>query len=270
MKKTINVILALALTTLLAGCGVRFGIENRNNNGHNGGFNFGDSANSGEKVNISEPMNEITKLDIRIDVSNVKINYYDGPDVEISGTLSKYSRGMRTEKSSNKLIIIEESKNGKKIREDYSSNLTIKIPRNFNGDFELNFGVGECEVNDLELNNVTIENGVGEISLEEISFNKLNLESGVGSTTLTTNKRTGEITIKGGIGETDVSLGDINGDLKFDGGVGSATIKVPVNAPISISSRSGLGEARIKAKTSNDAKYHFDINVGIGEVEIRN
>lgn len=270
MKKTINVILALALTTLLAGCGVRFGIENRNDNGYTGSFNVGDSVNSDEKVNISEPMNEITNLDIRIDVSSVKINYYDGSDVEISGTLSKYSRGVKTEKKSNKLIIIEESKRVKNIMEDYSSNLTINIPRSFNGDFELNFGVGECEVNDLELNNVTIKNGVGELNLKEISFNKLNLENGVGSTTLETNKRTGEITIKGGIGETDVSLGDINGDLKFDGGMGSAIIKVPVNAPISISSNSGLGEARIKAKTSNEAKYHFDIRVGIGEVEITN
>lgn len=265
MRKFISITLALALTTLLAGCGVKFGIENRNDNNSNR-----DSVNSGEKVNISESMNDINKLDIRIDVSNIKINYYDGSNIEISGDLSKYSRGVRTEKSSNKLIIIEESKNNKSINEDYSSNLTINVPRNFNGDFEFNFGVGECEVNELELNNVNINNGVGELSLNEISFNKLDLESGVGSTTLNTSKKTGAITIKGGIGETKVSLGDINGDLKFDGGMGSATIKVPVDAPISISSTSGLGEARIKAKTSGEEKYHFDISVGIGEVEITN
>ena len=51
-----------------------------------------------ESVNISEDITKINKLDIKIDVSNVKINYYDGQNVEISGRLSKYSRGVRIEK----------------------------------------------------------------------------------------------------------------------------------------------------------------------------
>ena len=266
MKKIINVILAITLTALLSGCGIKFGIESRNNN------DVEDLNYTSEEVNISESINGITTLDISIDVSNTKINYYDGSDIEISGRLSKYSKGVKIEKSSDKINIIEESKktNNFSINEDYGSNLLINIPKSFNGDIELTFGVGEFEVNDLVLNTFTVKSGVGELTLNEISFNKLDLESGVGLTTLKTNQKTGEINVKGGIGETNITLGDINGNLTFDGGMGSASIKVPVDAPININTNAGLGEARINAKTSNNTKYEFDIKVGIGEVEVIN
>ncbi len=269
MKKYITITVAIALTILLSGCGIKFGIESRNNN-YNDEVTMDDSSNSGESISISEAITDINKLDIKIDVSNLKINYYDGENVNISGKLSKYSRGVRTETKSNRLIIIEESKNNKNLMADASSNLVIDIPRNFNGDFEFSFGVGECEINDLELSNVKISSGVGELTLNEISFDKIDLKSGVGETTLETSKKTGEINIEGGIGQTNVSLGDINGDLRFDGGMGSTTIKVPVNAPINITSKAGLGEAKITAKTSNEGKYTFDVSVGLGEIKITN
>ena len=265
MKKIINVILAVTLTTLLSGCGIRFGIESRNNNDNIEDFNY-----TSEEVNILESIDGVTNLDISIDVSNTKINYYDGEDIEISGRLSKYSKGVKVEKDSNKINIIEESKRKSNLSSDYGSNLLINIPRNFNGDIKLSFGVGEFEVNDLELNTLNVNSGVGELTLNEISFNKLDLESGVGSTTVKTSKKTGEINVKGGIGETNISLEDINGNLTFDGGMGSASIKVPVDAPININTNAGLGEARVNAKTSSDAKYTFDINVGIGEVKVTN
>ncbi len=267
MKKIINVILAVTLTTLLSGCGIKFGIESRNNNDDVEDFNY-----TSEEVNISESMAGISKLDIRIDVSNAKINYYDGSDIEISGKLSKDSKGVKVERGTDKINIIEESKrnNNFNINSDYGSNLLINIPKSFKGDIKLSFGVGEFEVNDLELNTLTVDSGVGGLTLNEISFNKLELESGVGSTTVKTSKKTGEINVKGGIGETNISLGDINGNLTFDGGMGSASIKVPVDAPININTNAGLGEARINAKTSSDAKYQFDIKVGIGEIEVTN
>ncbi|MCF0148819.1 MAG: DUF4097 family beta strand repeat protein [Clostridium sp.] len=266
MKKYINITIAIALTALLSGCGIRFGVESRNNSG----ITENDSSNSGESISISETITDINKLDIKIDVSNIKINYYDGENVNISGKLSKYSKGLRTEKKSNSLIIIEESKNSKNLKADYSSDLVIDIPRKFNGDFEFAFGVGEGEINDLELNNMKISSGVGELILKEISFDKLELKSGVGETTLESSKKTGEISIEGGIGETNVSLGNINGNLKFDGGMGSATIKVPVNAPINITSEAGLGDVKITAKTSNEGKYTFDVSVGLGDIKITN
>lgn len=269
MKKYISITLAIALTTLLAGCGVKFGIESRNN-WWNDRVTTDDSSNNSESINISEAITDINKLDIKIDVSNVKINYYDGENVNISGELSKYSKGVKTEKKSSGLIIIEESKNNKNLMADNSSKLVIDIPKNFNGDLEFSFGVGESLINDLELRNVKISSGVGELTLNEISFDKLELKSGVGETTLDTSKKTGEIDIEGGIGETNISLGDINGDLKFDGGMGSTTIKVPVNAPINITSEAGLGEAKITAKTSSEGKYTFNVSIGMGDIKITN
>lgn len=264
------------LSTMFVGCGVKFGSESRNNKSNLFSINNENEEEENytddliEKVDISEELDGINKLDISIDVSNVEIEYYDGNTIRVKGKLSKYSKGINIEKETNKINIIEKSKRSINISEDYSSDLTISIPRNFNGDLEFSFGVGECKIDELELDNVSIKSGVGELELEDIAFNKLNLESGVGTVTLETEKKTGEITIKGGVGETNVSLGDINGNLKFEGGMGSATIKVPVDSPIAINTNSGLGDVKIKAKTSNESKYNFDITVGIGSVEIIN
>lgn len=271
MKKSFKIIMALTLTaSIFTGCGIKFGVESRNNNWFKKSFNNSQEDSSSKNVNISESIEGITKLDIRIDVSNVDIKYYDGTNLEISGRLSKYSKGVNVERKSNKFIIKEEYNQNKNINVDNSSDLQINIPRSFNGDLEIDFGVGECEVEDLEVNNISITTGVGELSLDEISFNKLDLESGVGEVSLETKKKTGDIKIEGGVGEIYVSLGDINGNLKLEGGLGSATIKVPVDAPINITSDSGLGSANINAKTSNEAKFNFDIKMGIGEVEITN
>ena len=271
MKKILKIIMALTLTTtMITGCGVKFGIESRSNNWFKKSFNNSQEESSSKNVNISESIEGITNLDISIDVSNVDIKYYDGDNLEISGVLSRYSKGINVEKSSSKFIIKEESNHNKNINIDNSSDLEINIPRSFNGDLEINFGVGEYEVDDLEVNNVSIKTGVGSLSLEEISFNKLELESGVGEVSLETKKKTGDITIEGGVGEIYVSLEDINGNLKLNGGLGSATIKIPTDAPININSDAGLGSTNISAKTSNEAKYKFDVKVGIGEVKITN
>ncbi|MGG7142254.1 DUF4097 family beta strand repeat-containing protein [Clostridium nigeriense] len=274
MKKTFKVIMALTLTTMLSGCGIKFGVESRNNNWGTWIFNNDDDSNdssySSENVNISESIDGITSLDINIDVSNVDIEYYDGENLEISGWLSKYSRGINTKKRSEKLIINEDSKQDININSDNSSELEIKIPRNFNGDLEFNFGVAECEIHDLELNNIVINGGVGSLSLEEVSFNKLVLKSGVGEVSLETEKKTGDITVEGGMGEINIALGDINGNLKLDGGMGSTTIKIPVNAPININSDSGFGDTKISAKTASETKYNFDITVGMGSIEVTN
>lgn len=272
MRKSFKIIMALMITTMLTGCGIKFGVESRNNNWFKQSFSDNEESesnvSSSRNVSISESIEEITKLDISIDVSNVDIKYYDGDNLEVSGVLSKYSRGINTEKNSNKFIIKEDSKQNTNY--DNSGELEIKIPRSFNGDLEFSFGVAECEINDLELNNLVINGGVGSLSLDEISFNELDLKSGVGEVSLKTEKKTGNIKIKGGVGETNISLGDINGDLKFEGGMGSATIKVPTDAPININSEAGLGEVNIKAKTSNEGKFNFDLTVGMGEIEVIN
>lgn len=273
MKKYFKIIMVLTLSIMLTGCGIKFGSVSRDNK-----YNFfninNDNSDSNDisikNVDISESLEGINNLDISIGVSNVNINYYDGDTLKISGSLSKYSKGINTEKKSNKFVVVEESSKSNNTSLDNSSKLTISIPRSFNADLEFSFGVGKCIINELELDNLSIESGVGELTLKDIAFNKLDLESGVGSVNLSTDKKTGEISIEGGVGETNISLGDIHGDLSFDGGMGSATIKVPENAPIDINTDSGIGNVKIRAKTSNEAKYKFDIEVGIGSVEITN
>lgn len=265
MKKLFKIFLALSLSVMLAGCSVKFGIESRN------GDNDSDSTNySGESINKVESIEGINKLNIEIEVSNVKIMYYEGKDIEVSGTLGKLSKGVTIDKSSNELTINEKSKKSNSIKRDSASDLNIKIPNSYNGNVDLEFGVGEYEVRDLKVDNINISSGVGQLFIKDISFNKLDLESGVGDIELETKEKTGEINIKGGVGSVDVSLGDVNGDLTFEGGIGDTNISIPSNSPVRIKTDSGLGRANISAKTSGENKYIFDISMGVGEINITN
>lgn len=265
MKKIFKIFLALSLSVVLVGCSVKFGIESRNND------NYTDSTNySGESINKVESIEGINKLNIKIEVSNVEIMYYEGKDIEVSGTLGKLSKGVTIDKSSDELTINEKSKKSNSIIRDSASDLKIKIPNSYNGNVDLEFGVGEYEVRDLKVYNINVRSGVGEIVIKNISFNKLYLESGVGDVELETKERTGDIDIKGGVGSVDVSLGDVNGNLTFQGGVGDTNISIPSNSPVSIKTDSGLGNANISAKTSGENKYIFDISIGIGEINITN
>ncbi|MDU5109002.1 MAG: DUF4097 family beta strand repeat-containing protein [Clostridium sp.] len=267
MKNILKIIMALSLATMLTSCGISFGVDSRRSSN----WSSGSSSNSArEEVNLSEDISDVNKITMRIDVSDLNVMYHDGSNVEITGKLSSYSKGVDINKSGSTFEIVEETKKSTNLGSNNYSELLIKIPRSFNGDLKLDFGVGSFNVKDLVLNNVEVDSGVGEVSLEEISFNSLDIESGVGSVSLVTKKKTGDIYISGGVGEVNVELGDINGNLKFDGGVGSADIKVPVDAPIRINTKSGLGEANISAKTSNEGKYSFDLGVGLGEVTVRN
>lgn len=273
MGKSLKVLIALTLTTMLTGCGVKFGIESRENSWFNMANKENDeiwSSKYSENVNIIESMNSVTSLDITIDVSNVNIKYYDGTELEISGVLSKYSRGIKTERKSNSLRIREESKKTANINRGKSGELIIKVPKSFNGDLDFKFGVGEYNIKGLKVDNMQVHTGIGQLTMEDISFSKLALESGVGEVYLNTNQKTGEINVKGGIGEVNISLGDINGDLTFQGGMGSANIIIPENAPVNIKTNSGLGPSNISAKTSGENKYIFKINMGIGELNITN
>lgn len=267
MKNVLKIIVVLSLATMITSCGISFGVESRRPSN----WASGSSSNSArEEVNLSEDISDVNKINMRIDISDLNVVYHDGSNVEITGELSSYSKGVEINKSGSTFEIVEEAKKSTNLGPNNYSELLIKIPRSFNGDLKLNFGVGTFNVSDLVLNNVEVEAGVGDVSLDGISFNSLDLESGVGSVSLFTKEKTGDIHISGGVGEVDVELGDINGNLKFDGGVGSANFKVPVDAPIRINSKAGLGDANIKAKTSNEGKYNFDLEVGLGRVTIRN
>ncbi|ASW44023.1 DUF4097 family beta strand repeat-containing protein [Clostridium isatidis] len=271
MKKISKIILSIFVTTiLLSGCGVKFGIESRRNNKINDFINRNSTNKDGEKVNIKESIEGISNLDIEIDVSNLNIMYYDGEEVEISGVLGEESEGIKVDKNFNELEIEEKYNNSNNLNSDTSSDLTIKIPSSYNGNLKLSLGVGSCKVKDLILESMEVNAGVGELYIEDVSFNELNLESGLGDININTNKKTGDMNIKGGVGNINITLGDINGNLKFEGGLGDATIVIPEDAPVNIKTSSGLGSVNASAKTSGENKYLFDINMGIGELNIKN
>ncbi|GAA0084213.1 hypothetical protein UT300007_06520 [Clostridium sp. CTA-7] len=259
MKKVVKILLALSLSTILAGCSIKFGVESRKSSNY-----------AGKSINQIESIEGINNLNINIDVSNVDIRYYEGKDIEISGVLGNLSKGITVDRNSSELDINERSNRSVSIKKDTTSNLKINIPNSYNGNIKLTLGVGEYKVNDVKADNMKVETGVGKLSMSNISFNRLDLESGVGEVDIDTKEKTGEIIIDAGVGDINIKLGNINGNLTFDGGMGSTRISIPPDSPVNIKTSSGLGESNVTAKTSGENKYIFDVSMGIGELNITN
>lgn len=259
MKRVLGILLTVALSTFLAGCSIKFGVESRNT-----------SKYAGQSINQSESIEGVDNLNIDIEVSNVNILYYDGNDIEVSGTLGSSSKGVTINRNSNELIINEKSNKSVNIGNSTVSELEIKIPNSYTGDLKLALGVGECTINDVKADNMEVKAGVGQLKMNNISFNSLELQSGVGEVDIETKEKTGNINIEGGVGDIYVKLGNINGNLKFDGGMGSTRISIPPDSPVNIKTSSGLGECNVSAKTSGENKYIFDVSMGVGSLNITN
>lgn len=259
MKRVLGILLTVALSTLLAGCSIKFGVESRNTNNY-----------TGKSINQSESIEGVDKINIDIEVSNVNISYYDGNNIEVFGTLGSSSRGVTINRNSNELVINEKSNKTINIGKSTVSELEVKIPSSYSGDLKLAFGVGECRINDVKADNMEVKAGVGQLKMNNISFNSLDLQSGLGEVDIETKEKTGNINIEGGVGDIYVKLGNIAGDLQFEGGMGNADISIPADSPVSIKTSSGLGECNVSAKTSGENKYIFDVSMGVGSLNITN
>ena len=99
-------------------------------------------------------------------------------------------------------------------------------------------------------------------------INKKN--SGVGDTTLNLDRSPKNMKISGGTGDCDLKIKEVNGEITYSGGVGDLSIIVPENAPIKIKTSSGIGDRHIDAKVSEENKYTFNLDNGLGDIKVTN
>lgn len=262
-KKIITLSLATLVAISLSGCSIRFGINKRN---------------SGETVNINEKIvyTDENKIEIDIKYGNISVSTHDGSEVIVTGSTNRGTDSIELNKSGNSIKIKDNSKDNVNFdlfsKNDSSDkmNIDIKVPRNFQGDLDFDYGAGEATITGLKCNKVDIDSGAGKLNLEDIVFEKLILSAGVGQSNINLTEKCGDIEIDGGVGEINISIAEVGGDLIFDGGVGSAKIRIPENAPVYFNTSSGIGSTKVTAKTSGENTYKFDLNVGIGEIKVYN
>ena len=260
-KRIIGVALSMALTLNLTGCYISFGVDSKDEN----------------MISIDKSIEYIgeNEIDIEMKVGKIDIYGYEGNEIIISGKIDERIENIRIEKNGDEIHINDSRGLGIDLDIFKNSNnlgvdIEIKIPKEFKGDIDLNYGAGDMTIHDLICKNIEIEGGAGRFNIENIVFEKLDYDGGVGETNIKLSEKCGDIDIDGGVGSVNIEMSEVGGNLSFDGGVGSAKIKIPENAPVYFDTNSGIGSTKLKAKTSGENSYKFEINVGVGEVEVCN
>lgn len=262
-KKIITLGLAILVAISLTGCSIRFGINKRNR---------------GETVNINEQIvyTDENKIEIDIKYGNVTVSTHDGNEIIVSGSTNRGDDVIKVSKSGNSIKIKDNSRENVNLnllsKNDSSDkmNIEIKVPNDFQGDLDFDYGAGEATIIGVKCKRLDIDGGAGKLNLEDIVFEKLIFSAGVGQSNIMLTDKCGDIEIDGGVGEVNISMTEVGGNLSFDGGVGSAKIRIPENAPVYFNTSSGIGSTKVTAKTSGENTYKFDLNVGVGEIKVYN
>lgn len=268
MKKRLGMfIMSAFLIGTLTGCDVSVGVRHPDEVQKDSGLNNNVIEDIDEKVKIEE----LNRINISMNFAKIDIVQSDSNEVEI---VSKSNSNVKTKINIEKdkdLLNIEEEKNKVAIN---SSNrgreISIKIPKQYKGDVTLNYGAGEVHVSDVSMNNFKINGGAGELSIDKAKFNNMELNQGVGESNINLEEKCGDIVINGGVGEINLTMEEVGGNLRYKGGVGEANISIPKNSPVYFQTKSGIGSCDVKAITSGENKYLFDLLVSIGSVTVNN
>ncbi|AOR25181.1 DUF4097 family beta strand repeat-containing protein [Clostridium taeniosporum] len=267
MKKVL--ILAIVGIVLISsiGCNINSKTKNTISNQENETLNKNKVID--EKINLDNA----TDIDIEICAAKVSIKNYDGEEVKVTGELSEKSKDLDINKNGNKIQIIEKRDKLKGLDMDAESNgskFDILVPSKFNGNFVFEQGAGTVDIEGIKVKNIDISGGSVKSKCEDIKFDKLNLDSGAGNFDLNLKEKCGDIKIKGGVGKLNLKMAEVGGNLKYEGGVGDIDITIPVNSPVKLLAEKGLGHCNIDAKTSGEETYTFDLEVGVGLINVRN
>ncbi|GAA0077003.1 hypothetical protein UT300005_13810 [Clostridium sp. CTA-5] len=222
-----------------------------------------------EKINLDN----VTDIDIEICAAKASIKSYDGEDIKVTGELSEKSNDIDINKDGNKIQIIEKRDKSKDLDidvENDGSKFDILVPSKFKGNFIFKQGAGTADIEGIKVKNIDITGDSVKAKCEGIKFDKLNLSSGAGEFDLNLKEKCGDIDISGGVGKLKLKMAEVGGNLKYQGGVGDIDIKIPKNAPVKLLAGNGVGRCNIAAKTSGEETYTFDLEVGVGSINVRN
>lgn len=224
------------------------------------------------EINQIIDINDIGKIKIDIDIAEVEIYSTKYSQIHINGTLGSGSSGITVAGRGSDLNIREKVSYIGMATLGFleRSHITIGIPEEFFGNLELNCGAGKTTVKDICVSFLQVGGGAGKVTIDNVKFNDLKIKVGVGETSVNLNNQCGNIKIDGGVGNVQVDLKEVGGDLKFKGGIGNTSIRIPEGAPVRFITSTGIGRCRIKAITSNENKYEFNLDAGIGEIKIYN
>lgn len=191
-----------------------------------------------DMVTITNEMDEISSLNIKLNGTNLKIK--NGEKFEIKTNNKKV-----TYKNENGNVVIKEKGKTNWFLSNSLGDVDVYLP---------------LELNELE--DINIKVAVGEISIDTLNTKTLNLDLGVGEVIIDHLNVSKETKIDGGTGQININSGQIN-NANFNLGVGDANISTDILGNGNI--KAGIGDLNIKSKLE-EKEYTFSIDKGLGKI----
>lgn len=235
-------------------------------------------------INKDFKIDNVKKLKISISTANINVNLGDNDTLNINGKLYGGEENLVVRENgsdlsiedkefndlSNKDINLDMSIFKNENNDDFENNkVNITIPKKYKENLNLTFGVGDIKLKDIDVKNLELQTGAGNIGINNIVFSSLDYNAGAGNLDMDLDKKCGDMNIKGGVGNIKIKLAEVGGNLDLQGGVGNTNISIPKNSPVRINASNGLGQVNVKAETSGEGKYVFDLTSGVGNISVK-
>lgn len=235
-----------------------------------------------EKIEeISEDYNDADIHSISIDNSVGKLSIVSGNNFRVEGVNVRNNFKTKvtndgTLKITNKSVTISWFSDFFDGRRTGNSEITVYVPVDFKAkEINIDNGVGELYMEDLETVKLDIDLGTGDCYGKNIVSDKTDIDGGVGSVRFKDVSFT-DLELECGVGDLTIE-GKVLGKSEINCGVGSLELIIELKKEdYELDIETGLGDIYINGeKTSNiknanqGAKHSLDIEGGISEVEIK-
>lgn len=212
----------------------------------------------------------VTKLDFDLSCADVTLKTGENFKVEAKKINAKR---FRTEMKGDTWEIECDVKKSDRISGNKAPTITITVPKDFVAEeAALNLSMGTLAVKNLAAEQSTLNVGMGEMIVSGFSSGDCDIDLGMGSLELT-GEITGQNTIQCGMGSAEMTLTGDPRDYGFSVSVamGSAEINGEDISPDGlppIGSHESVGGLATERSWNLDAPNRFDIDCGMGSVEI--
>lgn len=212
----------------------------------------------------------VTKLDFDLSCADVTLKTGENFKVEARKINAKR---FRTEMKGDTWEIECDVKKSDRISGNKAPTITITVPKDFVAEeAALNLSMGTLTVKNLAAEQSTLNVGMGEMTVSGFSSGDCDIDLGMGSLELT-GKITGQSAIQCGMGSAEMTLTGDPRDYGFSVSVamGSAEINGEDISPDGlppIGSHESVGGLATERSWNLDAPNRFDIDCGMGSVEI--
>ncbi len=248
------------------------------------------------EVNIDYGVGELSvDASLKPKVIKGEIFYYPNkvdPEIDYTERIGRGILSIRTDRDNQYDFDLEFNRPGKPLAE-FENELDFSVPENIPIEFDLDFGIGEADVDftDLTLSRVIIECGLGSMNVTMNTPNSetcdfLRIDTGLGEFTAEGlgNLNTREVDIEVGMGSADIDYrGEITQDVEIDieVGMGSLDLVLPENVNVKAKVHHNFLSSVDFDDFVKKGKYYLtedwqderptvflDISVGLGSIDV--